>query len=928
MDDEIAALLAAEGGGEGGGGKKKKKKKKKAKKPAASAAAKKDEKKKGGGKQSARAKVIAEKQKRMREEREAAEAAAAVEAARFAEEEKRAQAAAAADAAKRKAKKERARLKKEAEIAAGTYMTKKQRDAHEQRLRRVEGLQRAQGSAAGGDAGGSPPAERKKTFKKKFKKQRGPKHMRKQVQTEEVKPPTPPPAAAAEDDGDDDDWEAESDGDDGETAEVAAPAKKSAAKPAAKTAAAADDDDGSDDWEDSDEDGGAVLQLSEDEEDEAEVEARERQALEKARAADAKKRRAERAEAARKQKAEDQAEDGAAGGGRRKKQSWHSRGPKSALTKEEQAKLKSIEASRRRRRRNKRLAMEARSEERLRCPIVCVMGHVDVGKTKLLDKMRHTNVQDGEAGGITQQIGATYFPQETLLAQMAKLHDEFDLECRVPGLLMIDTPGHESFNNLRSRGSNLCDIAILVVDIMHGLEPQTLESLQMLRDSKTPFMVALNKVDRCYDWKPHDDTPIRATLAEQEEHTISEFMSRVDVRFVARCHMHVSPPPLTILPLLFLPPPSPPLLFVRSSLAQGIKTEFMEQGLNSALYFENEDMGATVSLVPTSAHSGEGISDLLVLLIQLTQTKLAQKLMWCAELECRVLEVKCIEGLGTTVDAVLLNGTLRTSDTIVLCGMHGAIVTPVRALLTPEPLRELRVKGEYRRHEVLEGAIGVKIAANDVDRCVAGTRLMVLEAEDDIDHIKEEVMKDLENIDMLLSRDARGVFVQASTIGSLEALIGFLRAQDPPIPVAAFGLGPVHKKEIMQASIALEHDREYATVLAFNVDVTREAREMADETGVKIFTAEIIYHLFDHFSAYVKDIQDSRRASAAEIAVFPVELEILPQCVSFVSLVAPPVHPRRLLTAVSPHIQSFPPPGTSSTRRTRSSLALRCGQVF
>jgi len=150
--------------------------------------------------------------------------------------------------------------------------------------------------------------------------------------------------------------------------------------------------------------------------------------------------------------------------------------------------------------------------------------------------------------------------------------------------------------------------------------------------------------------------------------------------------------------------------------------------------------------------------------------------------EARVLEVKCIEGLGTTVDAVILNGTLRVTDTLVLCGMHGAIVTPVRALLTPEPLKELRVKGEYRRHDVLEGAIGVKIAANDVDRVVAGTRLMVLEPEDDPDHIKEEVMQDLTNVEMLLSRDARGVFVQASTIGSLEALLGFLRSQTPPIP--------------------------------------------------------------------------------------------------------------------------------------------------
>ncbi|KAJ8607995.1 hypothetical protein CTAYLR_008239 [Chrysophaeum taylorii] len=383
-------------------------------------------------------------------------------------------------------------------------------------------------------------------------------------------------------------------------------------------------------------------------------------------------------------------------------------------------------------------------------------------------------------------------------------------------------------------------------EMMHGLEQQTLESISMLKRKRTPFVVALNKIDRCYDWKGAENACVRRSLATQRDNTMQEFRGRLE-----QC-----------------------------------SRELNEQGLNVALYWENEDPRSTVSIVPTSAITGEGVPDLLRVILSLTQQRLTKALMLSSTLQCTVLEVKVVEGLGATLDVILVNGTLREGDTLVLCAQDGALVTQARALLTPPPSRETRVKSELIKHDVVQAAIGLKITGQGLEKVVPGTSLLVSGPDDDLEDLKEEVVKDVSGLVDTLVTEARGVSVQASTLGALEALLEFLRnpgkdrsgKERQPIPVFAASVGPVYKKDVIRAGLMQQkgHD-EFACILGFDVPVDPEAQAHADKIGVRVFTAEIIYHLETSFTRHLDETMDRKRAQAQEVAVFPCLVKILPK---------------------------------------------------
>lgn len=475
--------------------------------------------------------------------------------------------------------------------------------------------------------------------------------------------------------------------------------------------------------------------------------------------------------------------------------------------------------------------------DNLRAPVVCVLGHVDHGKTKILDKLRRTNVQEGEVGGITQQIGATNVPTHGIQRQTHMVKD-FDMnKLKFPGLLIIDTPGHESFSNLRSRGSSLCDIAILVVDITQGLEPQTIESINLLKKKKTPFVVALNKVDRVFEWVSNSSKDIREVIKMQKEPSKNDFDRRT------------------------------------KEIIQGLNM----QAMNAALFWENPDVRQYLSLVPTSAISGDGMGNLIALVCDMCQQKLSRRLMFTEELQCTVLEVKTIQGHGTTIDVILINGRLREGDTIILAGTEGPIVTQIRSLLLPKPLKEIRVKGQYDEFKEVAAAQGVKIAARDLEKAIAGLNLQVAYHEDEVDLLKEEVDKEFKAAMRSIKVKERGVYVQASTLGALEALLEFFKVNS--VPYSGIRVGPVVKRDVMKAAAMLEHDPMYAVILAFDVKVDKDAQELADKEGVKIFVEETIYHLGDRYVEYIKEYKKKKQDEFRSVAVFPCKLKIIPTAI-------------------------------------------------
>ena len=470
----------------------------------------------------------------------------------------------------------------------------------------------------------------------------------------------------------------------------------------------------------------------------------------------------------------------------------------------------------------------------VRQPIVCVLGHIDSGKTSLLDKIRKSSVGAREAGGITQHIGASYFPVATLKELTGPLLKQLKVRIRIPGLLVIDTPGHEAFANLRRRGGAVADIAILVVDILRGFETQTYECVDILKSRKTPFLVAANKTDRISGWVSKPDQPFLVSYQSQDT-------------------------------------------YVRQDMDEHLYTimgAFSSQGFQANRFDKITDFTKTVAIVPTSAKTGEGIPELIAVLIGLTQQHLRNQLkVTKGPARGTVIEVKEEPGLGITVNAIIYDGVLQKGDTIVLGGKDKPISTKVRAVLLPKPLDEIRdPRDKFSSVNSVSAASGVKIAAPDLENAIAGAPLYVVPPEEDTDKYVELVSEEVGKLRVVT--DVEGVILKTDALGSLEAIAEILKRENVPIRLA--DVGDISKRDVTEAAVVKEHKPLYGAILAFNVKVLQDAQEEARNRGVQIFQHNIIYHLIDNYTQWMRSEQEARLLKEFEKFTRPGMVRMLP----------------------------------------------------
>ena len=462
-----------------------------------------------------------------------------------------------------------------------------------------------------------------------------------------------------------------------------------------------------------------------------------------------------------------------------------------------------------------------------------MLGHVDTGKTSLLDKIRGSAVQLREAGGLTQQIGASFFPLDTLVAITRQLITDFEATVKIPGLLVIDTPGHEAFANLRRRGGSVADVAILVIDVMHGFENQTYESLEILKSRKTPFIVAANKIDRIDGWRSNENIPLLASYEKQQPLVKEDLDNR--------------------------------LYIMMGTLSR--------QGFASERFDRVRDFTKNIAIVPVSAKTGEGLGELLAVLIGLTQQYMTDKLeVSSGHALGTVLEVTEETGLGTTINAIIYDGVLRSDETIVIGGKEGPISTSIRAILLPQPLDEIRdPKKRFNAVDEAPAASGVKIAAPNLEDAVPGAPLIAVGGEMTLERALEEVSSELERL--RISTDNVGIILKTDTLGSLEALTESLRARNVPIRLA--DIGNISRREVMEALSVKYEEPLYGVILAFNVKPLPDAEREAHDQRIKIFQNDIIYNLMDEYTTWMEEEREAKARKEFDALVKPGKIEVM-----------------------------------------------------
>jgi translation initiation factor 5B len=447
--------------------------------------------------------------------------------------------------------------------------------------------------------------------------------------------------------------------------------------------------------------------------------------------------------------------------------------------------------------------------------IVSFVGHVDHGKTSILDFIRKSSVAKAEAGGITQKISSIDIPIETIKKTCGILLDQLKLNITIPGLLAIDTPGHASFTNLRKRGGNLADIAVLVIDINEGIKPQTLESIEILKNSKTPFVIAANKIDNLSGW-----------------HTSNKFL-------LDTINSH-----------------SESLKKVLDDKIYHLVAKLAELNISSERFDRVDDYTKQVAIVPVSAKTGDGIPEILMILTGLAQKYLEKNLQVDTNLQGKatILEIKEEKGLGKTLEIILYDGSIKKDDKILIGSIDKPIETKVKALFILD-------KGKLKPVDKAEAACDIKLIAHDLEDAFSGMPLRV--ANKDKGEIKKQIQEEVDEV--LIETDKQGLVIKADSLGSLEALIGLLKEKN--IKIKRASIGNINKNDIAIASS--EEDPLNKIVLGFNVKLD------ADKEDIKVINYEIVYKIIEELEEYIVKKKKEIEFQQLESITKPCKIQIL-----------------------------------------------------
>jgi len=451
----------------------------------------------------------------------------------------------------------------------------------------------------------------------------------------------------------------------------------------------------------------------------------------------------------------------------------------------------------------------------LRQPLIVVMGNVDAGKTQLLDTIRRTAVIKSEAGKITQMISSSMIPLNTIQKICGNLLDGKDIT--IPGVVFIDTPGHAAFSNMRRRGGNLADIAILVININEGVKPQTIECIEILKKYQTPFVIALNKLDLIPGWKKKDGNVLEEIEAQGDD--VKQNIEKKLYEIVGKVFEH---------------------------------------GFQAERFDRVDDYTKTIAMVPCSAKTTEGIPTLLMVLMGLSQKFLEEKLKTEENLpgKATVLEVKEEKGIGTTLDLILYEGIIKVNDQIVVAGLHEPIISKVKGIFLPDE------KGKYKGVKEVKAAAGIKISAPGTKEAIAGMPVEVIKG--DTEETKERIQEEIGEV--LIETDEEGIVVKADSLGSLEAVLGMLK--DKEINIKKASVGKVTKKDIADATSS--EDELNKVILCFNV--TGESKE------VRIIEHNVIYQLIEDLEKYREEKRKELEAKELENITKPAKVKVLRGC--------------------------------------------------